>query len=87
MAKGWIRELEAMDAMSPDMETYRSLSCPSMLLVGSLSPEHPMLGASRALAAVLPGVRVEHLAGQGHGAMRGAPEKVARLIGSFLAGD
>jgi pimeloyl-ACP methyl ester carboxylesterase len=44
-----------------------------------------MLDSSRALAEVLPGVRVECLAGQGHGAMRMAPDKVARLIRDFLA--
>lgn len=86
MAKSWIRELEAMDALSPDVEPFRALACPSMLLVGELSPEHPMMDASRALAEVLPGVRVERLSGQGHGAMRAAHEKVARLIGEFLAG-
>jgi pimeloyl-ACP methyl ester carboxylesterase len=86
LAKSWIRELEAMDATSPDVECYRALPCPSMLLMGSLSPEHPMLDASRALADVLPGVRVEWLAGQGHGAMRAAPAKVAHLIRDFLAG-
>jgi pimeloyl-ACP methyl ester carboxylesterase len=85
LAKSWIRELEAMDAQSPDLTHYRALSCPSMLLVGSLSPEHPMLDAARALAEVLPGVRVEWLPGQGHGAMRMAPETVARLIREFLA--
>jgi len=85
LAKSWIRELEAMDAQSADMGHFRALSCPSMLLVGELSPEHPMLDASRALAAVLPGVRVEWLSGQGHGAMRAAPEMVARLIREFLA--
>lgn len=85
MAKSWIRELEVMDAQSADVEHYRALSCPSMLLMGELSPEHPMLDAARALAKVLPGVRVECLAGQGHGAMRAAPEEVARLIGEFLA--
>ena len=42
---------------------------------GSRSPEHPMLDASRALAEVLPGVRVEWLAGQGHGAMRASAER------------
>ena len=62
-----------------------ALSCPSMLIVGDLSPEHPMLDASRALAEVLPGVRVEWLPGQGHGAMRTEPEMVARLICEFLA--
>jgi pimeloyl-ACP methyl ester carboxylesterase len=44
-----------------------------------------MLDASRALAEVLPGVRVEWLPGQGHGAMRTEPEMVARLICEFLA--
>jgi len=86
LAKSWIRELEAKDALSADVEEYRALSCPSMLLMGSLSPEHPMQDASRALAEVLPGVRVEPLLGQGHGAMRMAPEMVARLIREFLAG-
>jgi pimeloyl-ACP methyl ester carboxylesterase len=84
MARSWIRELEVMDAQSADVEHYRQLSCPSMLLMGEVSPEHPMLDAARALARVLPGVRVERLAGQGHGAMRAAPEMVARLIGEFL---
>jgi len=74
-----------MDAQSPDLASYSALSCPTLLLVGSLSPEHPMLDAARALATVLPVVRVETLTGQGHGAMRGAPEMVARLIREFLA--
>ena len=86
LARSWIRELEVMDSLSPDLEQYRALSCPSMLLMGSVSPEHPMLDASRALARVLPGVRVEQLQGQGHGAMRKSPEMVARLIRDFLAG-
>jgi pimeloyl-ACP methyl ester carboxylesterase len=86
MAKSWIRELIEMDAHSPDVEQYRSLSCPSLLLAGSVSPEHPMLDAARALAGVLPGVRFEWLPGQGHGGTRGAPELVARLMRSFLAG-
>lgn len=86
MAKSWIRELIEMDAHSPDVEPYRALACPSLLLAGSLSAEHPMLDAARALATVLPGVRFEWLAGQGHGAMRAAPEMVARLMGEFLGG-
>jgi pimeloyl-ACP methyl ester carboxylesterase len=84
LAKSWIRELVEMDAHSADVEQYRALACPSMLLVGELSPEHPMLDASRALARVLPGVRVERLSGQGHAAMRMAPSMVARLIREFL---
>jgi pimeloyl-ACP methyl ester carboxylesterase len=44
-----------------------------------------MLDAARALARVLPDVRVEWLPGQNHVAMRVAPEMVARLIREFLA--
>ncbi len=86
MAKSWIRELEAMDAQNPDLTRFSALTCPSMLLVGSASPEHPMLDAAQALVKVLPGVRVESLPGQGHSAMRDAPEMVAHLIRGFLAG-
>jgi pimeloyl-ACP methyl ester carboxylesterase len=85
MAASWIREMEAMDALSPDVECYRALACPTLMLVGSLSPEHPMQDCTRALAKVLPHVRVEVLAGQNHMGMRMAPAVVARLIGDFLA--
>lgn len=85
LAKSWIRELEEMDAQSPDLTHYRAITCPSLLLVGSISPEHPMLDAARALARVLPDVRVEWLPGQNHVAMRVAPEMVAHPIGEFLA--
>ncbi len=86
LAKSWVRELEAVGALDPDVERYRALTCPSTLLVGELSPEHPMQQASRALAEVLPKVRVERLQGQGHTAMRSAPEMVAALIREFLLG-
>jgi len=86
LAKSWIRELEEMDAQNPDLTHYRAINCPTLLLVGSISPEHPMLDAARALARVLPDVRVEWLPGQNHVAMRVAPEMVARLIREFLAG-
>jgi len=84
LAKSWIRELEEMDAQCPDLRRYGAITCPSMLLVGSLSAEHPMLDAARALAAVLPGVRVEWLLGQGHTGMRDAPQMAAGLIRDFL---
>jgi len=56
-----------------------------MMLVGELSREHPMRDASRALARVLAGVRVEKMIGQDHMAMRNAPKLVAGLIHGFLS--
>ncbi|HEV2484931.1 MAG TPA: alpha/beta hydrolase [Terracidiphilus sp.] len=85
LAPSWIRELEAMDALDPSMDRYTALACPVLMLVGSLSPEHPLRDASRALAKALPSAGVETIEGQGHVAMRNAPEQVARLIESFLA--
>jgi pimeloyl-ACP methyl ester carboxylesterase len=84
LAPSWIRELEAMDTLDPTVHRYAAIQCPVLLLVGSLSPEHPLRDASRALATVLPNARVEVLDGQGHVAMRTAPEQVAVLIKNFL---
>jgi pimeloyl-ACP methyl ester carboxylesterase len=86
LAASWTRELEAMDALPASVEPYRGLQTPTLLLVGSNSREHPMKNASRALASVLPDVRVEILEGQDHMGLRGAPETVARLVAGFLAG-
>jgi pimeloyl-ACP methyl ester carboxylesterase len=84
LARSWTRELEAMDTLDPTVDRYAAIACPVLMLVGSLSPEHPMQDASRALAAVLPHARVETIDGQAHMAMRNAPDKVARLIEDFL---
>jgi pimeloyl-ACP methyl ester carboxylesterase len=86
LCKSWIRELEEMDAENPDLTHYSAISSPTLLLVGTLSAEHPMHDAARALAAVLPRVRIEWLPGLGHSGMREAPELVAPLILDFLAG-
>ena len=84
LAPTWVRELEVMDGLSSDVEHYRALPYPTMLLVGSESPEHPLRDASRALVQVLSAARLESLAGEGHVAMRTAPGIVATLIGEFV---
>ena len=85
LAKSWIRELVEMDAENPDPTHYGAISCPTLLLVGTLSAEHPMQDAARALSAVLHGMRVESLPGLGHSGMREAPERVAPMIREFLS--
>lgn len=85
LAPSWTRELEAMDSFSCQLDRFNSLPWPVLMLVGELSPEHPMRDASRALAQALPEVRVEQMARQDHMALRNAPELVARLIHGFLS--
>lgn len=84
LARSWTRELEAMDTLDPTVDRYAAIQCPVLMMIGSLSPEHPMRDASRALAAVLPHARVETIEGQAHMAMRNTPERVAHLIEDFL---
>jgi pimeloyl-ACP methyl ester carboxylesterase len=86
LAPTWTRELEAMDGHEPSVARYAAIACPVLLLEGNKSPEHPMRDAARAIAQALPHVRTEIIDGHGHMAMRDAPELVARLIESFLAG-
>jgi len=85
LAKSWIRELVEMDMQNPDLKRFGAIACPSLLLVGTMSAEHPMLDAARTLSAAMPHMRVEWLLGQGHTGMREAPEMVAGLIGPFLS--
>jgi len=79
----WVRELEAIDSLGPDLSRYATIHCPILLLVGTRSAPHPLQDASQALAQALPQARVAPLEGQGHMAARTAPELVARVVTSF----
>lgn len=84
LAPTWTQELIAMNAAA-SVAPYAAVRCPVLLLVGSISPEHPYQDSARALAAVLQNVRVESLEGQDHLGLRGDPEQVAQRVGRFLA--
>lgn len=79
----WVRETEALDSLGSDLRRYRAVTCPTLLLAGTESSEHPLKDATRELSAIIPDVRIATLEGQGHGAMRLAPEMVARAIRGF----
>ncbi len=85
LAASWVREMEAVDALPRSFEHYGAIACPTLMLRGSLNLDHPSQDAWHALAQVLPNVRVEMLMGQGHWALREAPEMTAHLIADFLA--
>jgi pimeloyl-ACP methyl ester carboxylesterase len=85
LAWTWTRELEAMDAQPRDCERFRLIGCPTLMTLGTESPEHPMQNATRAMLEVLPKVRLEPLPGQDHMAARNAPQMLAGLIADFLS--
>jgi pimeloyl-ACP methyl ester carboxylesterase len=84
LAVSWERELHVLDTLDQTVDRFSAITCPVLMMVGELSPAHPMHDASRALAQVLPSVKVETIRGHGHMAMRDAPDVVARLIENFL---
>ena len=65
---------------------WAAVAVPALVLYGGESP--PFLrDAARALVEILPGARLEALAGQDHSAPSVAPEAFRPLLGKFFAGD
>lgn len=87
LVPSWVRELAAIDALPADADRYAAIQCPVQLLVGTKSAEHPLQDTSRALARVLPDVRIAPLEDQGHMATRTAPALLARKLVAFLGQD
>jgi pimeloyl-ACP methyl ester carboxylesterase len=77
------RELEAELGYRLDRAALGRLTLPSLLLVGSRSPDWA-LRSTDAYAAALNGVSVRRLEGQGHGALAAEPQLVAVEIDGFL---
>ena len=84
-APGTLRDLRALVAYQFDPRRFAGLDVPVMLQVGSESPRD--LYVTDALAAVLPRVQIETLAGQAHEGMTTAPELYAQLTTRFLLAE
>jgi len=85
LGPSWIREVEAIDALGPNLARYRNLLVPTLLLSGTLSSKYPLQDASEALLATLKDVRQSRLEGQGHNANFLNPSLVAERIAAFLS--
>jgi pimeloyl-ACP methyl ester carboxylesterase len=81
----WARELRAMDALPRDVDACAALTCPTLLLLGTESPERPFRFAVAALMKILPDVRTASIAGQTHMPRRSAQSLIAKAISGFLA--
>jgi pimeloyl-ACP methyl ester carboxylesterase len=79
------RELVAEGAHRLDAERLGRVGTPTLMLVGSESPDWARR-STEAYAAALGDVRVHTLEGHGHGGTVSAPELVAAELERFLAG-
>ena len=84
-APATLRDLRALCAYRFDARQFAKLEIPVMLQIGSESPRD--LYVTDALAAVLPDVRVDTLAGQAHEGMTTAPRLYAQATMRFLLAE
>jgi pimeloyl-ACP methyl ester carboxylesterase len=77
-------DLRSMQAYRFEPSRFAGLNIPVLLQIGSESPRE--LYVTDALAAVLPDVRIETLAGQAHEGMTTAPELYVETTMRFLVG-
>jgi pimeloyl-ACP methyl ester carboxylesterase len=84
-APATLHDLRALCAYRFDPRLFAALGVPVMLQVGSESPRD--LYVTDALAAVLPNVHIDTLAGQAHEGMTTAPESYAEATTRFLLAD
>lgn len=82
-AHTWGPELEALEQLEYGVERFKEVMTPTLLLVGTLSPEHVKV-ASSALQSTLPNARTAVLRDQGHEAHAAVPDLVASEIARFL---
>jgi len=84
LAPTWTREIEEIDRLGPSLDRYRTLSVPTLLLLGSESAPHPLKDTSEALSRTLANARLSEMSGQGHIANLRAPALVAERVRAFL---
>lgn len=78
-----VTEWEALVHERLEVDRYRDISVPTLLLAGTETQDHPSF-ATQALDDLLPNARTVMLDGQGHGANLSAPDLVAQEIVEFL---
>jgi pimeloyl-ACP methyl ester carboxylesterase len=81
-AEASLGDLRALSRYEFKAERFREPQVPVMLQIGTESPRD--LYVTDVLAAVLPDVRIEELAGQAHEGMTTAPKMYAEAVSRFL---
>ena len=83
-ARGWLQEIQEVEALGPSLTRYVGLKSKTLILVGTESADHPLKDAAQTLAATLSDAQISWLQGQGHRAHKLAPRMVADMVGRFL---
>ena len=84
LAPGWVREMEEIEKLGTSLDRYRAIESPVLMLLGTDTSDS-LKNATAALLRVLKNARVSDLVGEGHGALRTAPELVAERVREFLS--
>jgi pimeloyl-ACP methyl ester carboxylesterase len=79
----WGRELRAIDAFGPNLTRFGTLTMPTLLIIGELSPPW-LVDTSRQLQQAIPDSRLAVIGGQAHDAHLGDPEALASVILTFV---
>jgi pimeloyl-ACP methyl ester carboxylesterase len=80
------RECKVVDGYTFNGERFRNMQTPTVLFVGSDSPQ-PQHGIAATVHAALPNSRIVLLPGEQHWALNTAPELFAHEVEKFLTGD
>jgi pimeloyl-ACP methyl ester carboxylesterase len=77
-------DVRALRALPHNLDRYRAIEVPTLLIEGELSPPH-LRQRLAALHAVIPGSETVLIAGHGHSANLEAPDKLAAIIDGFAS--
>ncbi len=84
LAPGWVREMQQIEKLGTSLDRYRAIESPVLMLLGTDTSDS-LKNSTAALLRVLKNARVSELAGEGHGALRTAPQLVAERVREFLS--
>ncbi len=80
----WLRELDEINQLPADVERYRGIEAPTLLIYGTATQPRRR-NAVEALGEAIPNAQVIGFAGYGHDVANAAAEDVASSVLAFLA--
>jgi pimeloyl-ACP methyl ester carboxylesterase len=79
----WLRELDEINGLPADVERYRAIGAPTLLIYGTATQPRRR-AAVETLAEALPNAKLTGFAGHGHDVANTASEEVASAVAAFL---